>query len=554
MVYTGIGTVLVILIAAITFTAAQSPPPAIAEIAPSAVQQIKDAPSEQSSDLGEGEGGSGGDGGSTTTTLAPGAATTLPPGAATTVPESIIERPRVRRCIGSPPRQIEDPQSPPCVPYFEGDNGGATSRGVTKTSITVKVPDMAAATKPLEAFLNKRFEFYGRQLKLETIVTGGTCDFVKAGAAGVAESKSFAALSVLKQENCFMEELARLKVVGISDDPVLTTAELQKLHPYIWYYPQTFDEILTGLGQWACARFAGANARFAEGPNIKTGQPMSLSKRKFGLIVQPYATGHPLDTSPLDRALSACGEPAPPKFVYPDNDLIGQNASRNAAIKMQSEGVTSVLCMCGSFSNLLLPGAASSQGYNPEWLVTSYNHNDSNINMKTFWPDAGQRANVMGLSVRSRQWTFADTPLMWAIKEGDPSFDEERDQAVIYEGQWKKFYRMLLVLASGIQLAGPNLTPETFAQGLQKAQFPNPVTGLEAGKVGFNGGSHAMTKDSVETFWSESAPGPYRDGPGTICYVDGGARRVAGRYPKGDGPFFALACDGGFQRAPNPTG
>src|SRR5688500_1174590 len=37
-----------------------------------------------------------------------------------------------KRCVGSPPRQTEDPLSPPCVAHFEGDNGGATYQGVTR--------------------------------------------------------------------------------------------------------------------------------------------------------------------------------------------------------------------------------------------------------------------------------------------------------------------------------------------------------------------------------------------------------------------------------------
>src|SRR5262249_54240556 len=36
-----------------------------------------------------------------------------------------------------PPHQTEDPLSPPCVAYFDGDNGGATAQGVTGSEIVV---------------------------------------------------------------------------------------------------------------------------------------------------------------------------------------------------------------------------------------------------------------------------------------------------------------------------------------------------------------------------------------------------------------------------------
>ena len=75
--------------------------------------------------------------------------------------------PTTRRCFGNPPRQTEDPQSPPCVPGWRGDNGGATSKGVTATEIRIAMPawdEFIAAT--LENYFNARYEFYGRRLRI----------------------------------------------------------------------------------------------------------------------------------------------------------------------------------------------------------------------------------------------------------------------------------------------------------------------------------------------------------------------------------------------------
>ena len=44
-----------------------------------------------------------------------------------------------KRCVGDPPRQTEDPLAPPCVPFFDGDNFGATYQGVTKDEIRLLV-------------------------------------------------------------------------------------------------------------------------------------------------------------------------------------------------------------------------------------------------------------------------------------------------------------------------------------------------------------------------------------------------------------------------------
>src|SRR5918992_186795 len=48
-------------------------------------------------------------------------------------------KPIVKKCVGKPPRQTEDPNAPPCVPFFEGDNGGSTWQGVKDDEITVLV-------------------------------------------------------------------------------------------------------------------------------------------------------------------------------------------------------------------------------------------------------------------------------------------------------------------------------------------------------------------------------------------------------------------------------
>jgi hypothetical protein len=42
-----------------------------------------------------------------------------------------------KRCVGRPPKQTEDPFSPPCVADFRGDNFGSTYTGVTGKEVTV---------------------------------------------------------------------------------------------------------------------------------------------------------------------------------------------------------------------------------------------------------------------------------------------------------------------------------------------------------------------------------------------------------------------------------
>src|SRR5687768_80165 len=104
IVYASISLALLVLLVSIALTVRQPPPPSIAEFAPQAVEQITD-PSEESTAGRAAR--SGADAASADEAL----------GAQAT---PSIDVPRVRRCVGDPPRQIEDPQSPPCVPYWSG--------------------------------------------------------------------------------------------------------------------------------------------------------------------------------------------------------------------------------------------------------------------------------------------------------------------------------------------------------------------------------------------------------------------------------------------------
>jgi hypothetical protein len=84
---------------------------------------------------------------------------------------------------------------------------------------------------------------------------------------------------------------------------------------------------------------------------------------------------------------------------------------------------------------------------------------------------------------------------------------------------------------------------------LQGTIFPNsPTPAIKEGRVGFSGGSHTMTTDAAEWWWSTTDVGPLPDEkskPGTFCYVDHGARRsLSSPWPAGD-PFFQGPCDSG---------
>ena len=533
LVYGSASLALLLLVSVIALTARQPPPPAIAELAPQAVEQIRDAPSEQSSEFGGAEGGGGGGGASPTTT----STTAVPVGS-----PKPIDVPRVRRCIGDPPRQIEDPQSPPCVPYWDGDNGGSTWRGVTRDEIRVVVPryDQMPA-EILEAFFNRRFEFYGRKLVfIDTSSERGETDAAKQSAAAVSADTTHQAFASLDADDGYhyYRELARRNIVSVVGQPLFTEQQLRSLSPYVWQYPLGVDEMLADTGEWICARLAGRKAIHAGTDGIND---LRRADRKFGVILyNEFPDQKSVGLAELEEELRSCG--AEIAVRAEGDDFFSAEQAQDAVLRMQSAGVTTILCLCHTIQTGMAFRGASRQAYQPEWILSSYLMQDHNGAMQTFASQPEQLQHSFGTTFTPRQLKQSDSPVIQAVREEDPQNRTTYTSLDFFFLQFR--YRALLLLASGIQMAGPNLTPESFARGLQNAQFPNPNTFHRAGAVSFLDGDHSMTEDAAEWWWSNSDRGPY-GGTGTICYVDGGARRKRGEWHASTSALFNGPCDSG---------
>jgi hypothetical protein len=158
--------------------------------------------------------------------------------------------------------------------------------------------------------------------------------------------------------------------------------------------------------------------------------------------------------------------------------------------------------------------------------------------MKVFWADPLQENALMGVAFDPRQVPYPQTTLNQAIAAVDPGYAINQDEATFYHNE--DVYWMLLLLGSGIQMAGPHLTPTTFEHALQTTTFPNPFSPDYEGKVGFGNG-FAMTEDAQAMWYSPTTPSPYPDmANGTWCYV--GTRYDLSNWPATRQPMFQGPC------------
>jgi len=556
---TNAGTLLalVALLATVALTARQPAPPAIAQFAPQAQHQIKQAPLQQTGDIGNGQGAATGPGASPTPSP-----THLPPGVKPPPPPPVIEQAAVRPCYGNPPRQLSfDSQSPPCINYWHGDNGGSTSRGVTGTQITALVTgnfqsqDNNTVTRlvnDLATFYNRNFTLYGRQFNFiyrngndiaSNTGNGPNCQFEFAAAKDISDRyKPFALTDPnANAPGCFLVGAARQRVIATSEYTWLTEKEMRQYAPYLWQYPTGIEDTLTGEGQFVCKELAGRNA-------THTTDPLLLNKpRKFGVFYHYGFSVSDPDITPLRNEMAKCG--AKIEVVASTGFRGGEGnqksvprieqETQNGILAMRQAGVTDVICLCNIILSALVSGAADQQNYHPEWVLSSFGGQDFDFYESKFWTPA-QRPSMMGMTFYPDQVTYPQMTLNQALASVDPGFQINGPWTLQQPAQ--SLYWQTLMIASGVQMAGPHLTPESFSSALQRTRFPNPLFPEQEGRVGFEGNTHGFMKDAAVFWWSEAASGPQSDAAaGAWCYTGLGRRYDYFDLPK-DLPLFSGRC------------
>lgn len=408
----------------------------------------------------------------------------------------------------------------------------------------------------LAAHFNRRFEFYGRKIRLfyGTDGAGGPDPAVqRAGAVDADEKFGVFASSYWHDSGGlhYSEEASRRGIVNVTGSLPLSSATLRERRPYLWQYMMPSDEMFANLGEWACAKLAGSAANHSSDLRLRN------EKRRFGVILQTFYDADSTKLDPIVAELSKCG--ARPVATSRNEIRTGageeggggaQSAgvdpvtTTQVMLKMKDAGATSIFCLCQTLAAGALMKSATNQQYFPEWLLSTYGIMDTNGGVTVASAPPEQMAAAFGVTFTPRQVKVPDEPVTWAVREIDPTYQFSGDQLDMPVKNWH--YRALLLLASGIQMAGPGLTPQTFEQGLQVARFPNPFHPNQPGEVSFLGRRSAMTIDGAQYWWSNSARSPYIGGDqGSICYVDGGARHRRGAWTPGDDQFFRPPCDSG---------
>ena len=447
--------------------------------------------------------------------------------------------------------------APPCMPAFSGSNGGKTWNGVTDKEILV-VAYAAKSNAALEAaltgagandtpeneratfdayidYINKHYQLYGRQIKVKHF--DGTADATddkqgRADAIAIADMGAF--MSVGAANNAMIDELRARKVMCLCS--VSQPQEFyEERQPYAGY--TTLMSSTQGYihrAEYVGKRLAGRKAKYA---GVRDITPMATEDRAFGFLWYEtadgaYKSGADFFAKELQSKYGVTLKESVSYNGFPDVAKT-QEQARPIITKLKNSGVNSVIFSGDPIAPGIFTAEAARQSWQPEWIITGSALVDTTLFARTYDKDQWSRAfGISFLTVR--------TP----AQIGDAYFIHKwhtgKDPAAA--NTYGVIYASPFILGTGLHMAGPNLNPQTFQQGL----FNYPVTGkggtttqtISYGKHGiWPFTDYTLYDDVTEIYWDNTVQAPDEvgnQGVGAYRYVENGKRFMPGEHPQSD--------------------
>ncbi|MGZ4734390.1 MAG: ABC transporter substrate-binding protein [Acidimicrobiia bacterium] len=445
----------------------------------------------------------------------------------------------------------------PCVKPFKGNNGGATADGVTADSIKIvayigdpaKNPLQAASIKGAGADISpataketykgyvdmfaKYYETYGRKIDLQFFDgTGGPMDEVaaRADAKAIADMHPFAVLNGANQTPAWSDELAANHIMCLGNCSLAVPESFVSGHsPYIWSNAPTPEQGSQLTAALVTKLLKGKKAEFA-------GDALKNKQRVFGVVHYDTIDGQQTAAfAKLKSELTKGGVKIAADLPFLLDLSKAQENARTEIAKLKEAGVTSVIFTGDPLTPSSLTKEATAQNYFPEWIIGSNVLVDIALFGRTY--DQEQWKHAFGLAL---------TP--------DRTNQNARESYTLYQWEYGKpppnnTYGVIFVdpatLFTGLQLAGPKLTPQTFAD----AMFRTPVAGGTPLSPTVSRGHHGLWPgtdwgggdDTGILWWNPNAVG--EDEVGTVGkglyeYTAMGKRYTLDKMPTTDPGLF----------------
>ncbi len=452
--------------------------------------------------------------------------------------------------------------APPCTPVFSGNNGGAQGIGVsgdtikiaryvakpdissdylTKSSGTYDEPKAVAATyqgyvKTFERISN----LYGRKIELVDLQGTGLSNDETAALADAKTAKDMGVFAVLggpAQTKSFSRTLAQEKILCIGSCLIAQPAEFYKeTHPYVWPGMSPDESAALNI-EFVSKQLEGKLAQYAGDAKYKT------QKRRF--VILNYDTAEGAFTKVWDdweAKLKAKGVNVVGRVPFRLNVATVSQDAIPVVQKLKALDATTVIFTGDPFTPQFFTKEATKQNYFPEWVLSGTVFADTSAFARQF--DQKQWSHAFGMNlIPSRIPRKSGEPYSVYVCGIGHAPEAENSQAIIMNN--------VAILMTGLNLAGPKLTPESFRDGLWAAPLPKRDAGHIRGVVSF--GNHGIWPDGTDfggsddtalAWWDPNAVGEDETGApgkGLWRYVNNGAHFLPGEIPTAPIAFFDKA-------------
>jgi hypothetical protein len=443
--------------------------------------------------------------------------------------------------------------APVCVePWVPGtDNGGATAKGVTRDKVLIVrfIPQVDPATQAalrginaedlpedqkriyetLRLYMNAHTETYGREVVVQDVGASGPTEneeAMKADAIKVASEIKPLAVFGQTLSHVFAAELAQRGVPCVC---VRSQSKgYYKRNPSLIFGDlPTIEDYYTSIAEYVGKRLAGKPAKWSGDPT----QQMQRTPRKFGLIYYEGVRGQadPDMRRARDFFISELRKynvslATDVGYLYELQQAGDQSAQIMA--RMKDAGVSNLIFIGDPLYPIFLTKEATRQGYFPEWFISGTLLSDTTLFGRTY--DQQQWSHAFGMSPL---WVFFEDVsksygyrMYHHMRPGSRRGDEGVGINV--------YASPVQTLFGAIQMAGPRLTPESFAEALFRAP---PLGGKPAAPlVFFTKESPNAIKDFTEVWWNPNGRGKDEagnEGVGILMKANGGRRYKPGEWP-----------------------
>ena len=476
-----------------------------------------------------------------------------------------IKSPSTKRCVGDPPRQTEDPLSPPCVASYSGDNGGATYQGVTRDEIRVvfavgggracdgcsnnppeqqptnryydlsKPPDGDPMDEHLyvrelrawQRYFNDRFQTYGRFVNffVHYGVGSGSQTAESSRAQAIQNYRDvdpFAAVAFRNIDGeAYTEVMASKGVIMFSDSSLAPAGTFARYPGLLWNYSASLELRADQYVSYVCTKVVPHPV--ADSGNVgENGQP-----RQLGIIYNSTEddTSYIRFRTLIRQGIEKCGGKFVAEGTFPCDCFISTDPSYAPPVMadFREKGVTTVIWAGGHEPNF--SRAAKAIGYFPEWVIAATDVAAGNLNGQSQDPDVWDHA-----------WAVTAYPLVdqsGVTQSCANAYAEAggRDDPLERNNSCNSFYETLRQMFTGIQVAGPKLNVQNLDKGYH-AIPANDSARPDLPACFYGPGDYTCVKDNTVIWWDSRASSS--TGSGCWRMSENGRRFRLGAWPEGN--------------------